>query len=163
MRTRINMKSSHKIAIAIIAALVLVVGGLRFWVSITPLRLDLDGPAGKVFDSVSECAHKQKDLFLCIQAYKEKHGQLPHDIDALINGGVGALAFINCPLGPSYKIYFENYGKPDAVFIAETQNKHPNTFMLWFRGIKPCVQTMGDSTIYLFEDGKFATIQAKKF
>jgi len=48
------------------------------------------------------------------------------------------------------------------VLIEEAQNKHPTAFKLWIRAIKPCVQTMGDGTIHLFEGGKLATIQARK-
>jgi hypothetical protein len=73
------------------------------------------------------------------------------------------MAFTNCPSDLTwYEVHFGNYGKPDAVLIEEAQNKHSTAFKLWIRGIKPCVQTMGNGTIHLFEDGKLATIQARK-
>ncbi|MBN2594246.1 MAG: hypothetical protein JXA81_12130 [Sedimentisphaerales bacterium] len=84
-------------------------------------------------------------------------------MDELINDIPNSMSVTKCPSKPTgYKVHFENYGKPDAVFIEEAKNMHSTAFKLWIRGIKPRVQTMGDGTIHLFEDGKLATIQARK-
>ncbi len=167
------MKNRHIIAISCVALVVVILGGLGVYLLMTPVVV-LDGgkpggdtlepqtQVGRIFQSVYECAHQQKGLFSYIEAYRQKHGRLPDSTDTLINDEVGSMAFTDCPLGHSYIIHPENYGKADAILISESRNGHRTALKLWIRGIKPCVQTMGDGTIYLFEDGKVATIQAKK-
>lgn len=169
-----SMKSGHKVAITGIIILVLILGGLQLWLWKTPLVVlgsstpggelfDMNTAVGRVFAEVQECGEQQKNLFRCIEAYREKNGRLPDNMDELINDITESMAFRNCPSGRTwYEVHFENYGKPDAVLIEEAQNKHPTAFKLWIRGIKPCVQTMGDGTIHLFEGGKLATIRARK-
>ena len=169
-----RIRSGHKVAIGGIIIVVLILGGLQFWLWKTPLVVigqgtpggelfDMSTAAGRVFADVQECGEQQKNLYLCIEAYREKNSRLPENMDELINDVRESMAFLNCPSDRTgYKVHFENYGKPDAVFIEEAQNKHPTAFGLWARSIKPCVQTIGDGTIHLFEGGKLATIQARK-
>lgn len=169
-----NLKSRYKVAIAAIIILVLILGGLQLWLWKTPLVvLDSSTPGGEIFDistavgrvfvDVQECGEEQKKLYQCIEAYRKKNSRLPEKMDELINDITESMAFTNCPSDLTwYEIHFENYGKPDAALIEEAQNKHPTAFKLWIRGIKPCVQTMGNGTIHLFEGGKLATIQARK-
>lgn len=167
------MKNKHVIAISCIATAALILSGLGTYLLMTPLVVlgggklggDIFEPqtqVGRVYQSVSKCAERQKRLFDHIEAYKEKHGRAPDSLNTLINDDVISMAFIDCPLGHSYVIHPQNYGKPNAVLVSESRNEHPTALKLWLRRIKPCVQTMGDGTIYLFEGGKVATIQAKK-
>ena len=169
-----SIKTIHKVTIAGIVILVLIWGGLRFWLWKTPLVVlgqstpvgeifDMNTAVGRVFAEVQECGEQQKNLYLYIEAYREKNDRLPDNMDELINDIPNSMSFRNCPSGRTwYEVHFENYGKPDAVFIEEAKNIHSTAFKLWIRGIKPRVQTMGDGTIYLFEGGKLATIQAHK-
>jgi len=169
-----NLKSSYKVVIVGIIILLLIWGGLQLWLWKTPLVvLDSSTPGGEIFDmstavgrvfaEVQECGEQQKDLYQCIEAYREKNNRLPENMDELINDITETKAFTNCPSDLTwYKVHFENYGKPDAVIIEEAKNKHSTAFKLWIRGLKPRVQTMGDGTIHLFKDGKLATIQARK-
>jgi hypothetical protein len=169
-----RIKSSHKFAIGGIIIIVLILGGLQLWLWKTPLVVlgsstpggeifDMSTAVGRVFADVQECGEQQKNLYMCIEAYKEKNSRLPDNKDELINDIRESMAFTNCPSDRIwYEIHFGNYGRPDTVFIEEAHNKHPTAFKLWIRGIKPCVQTMGDGTIHLFEGGKLATIQARK-
>lgn len=167
------MKRTHVKLMVCIIVVVLLIGGLKIYLQLTPLVVlgnsrptgiifDPNTKASRVFSSVSDCAERQKGLYGYIEAYRTKHGKLPDSINTLINDDVGSMHFINCPLGFSYSIYPENYGNPKAVFISEGRNKHSNTLSLWIRGIKPCVQTMRDGTIYMFKDGKLAKKNAKK-
>jgi hypothetical protein len=167
------MKNRHIVAISCMGVAVLILGASSVYLLMTPLVV-IDGgrPAGDIFEpqtqvgrifrSDSERAHKQKGLFSYIEAYRQKHGRVPDNMNALINDDVGSMSFTDCPLGHGYVIHAENYGKAGAVLISESRNEHPTALKLWIRGIKPCVQTMGDGTIHMFEDGKVATIQARK-
>ena len=169
-----SIKTSYKVAIAGIIILILIWGGLQLWLWKTPLVVlesgtpggeifDMNTAVGRVFAELQECGEQQKNLYQCIEAYREKNGRLPNNMDELINDITESMSFRNCPSDRTwYEVHFENYGRPDAVFIEEAQNKHPTAFKLWIRGIKPRVQTMGDGTIHLFEGGKIATIQARK-
>ena len=167
------MKKKHKIIIICISLTVLCMGGLKVYLAANPLIViggdkpkgaifDSQTKVGKVFRSVSDCAQRQKGLYEYIEAYVEKHGQAPADLSALINDDTRSQYFTRCPLGHSYVLHAANYGKPDAVYISESKQKHPTAFQLWLRGIKPCVQTMGDGTVHMFKDGKIATVQAEK-
>jgi len=158
--------------IVVIALLLFSYGGLQIWLWKSPLIVlgtepggDLFDPqtaVGQVFAEVQRCGEQQKNLYQCIEAYKEKHGKLPEDKNALINDIHSAMAFDDCPAGLTwYVIHFENFGNPNAVFIEEAENKHRTAFKLWVRGIKPRVQTMGDGIIHVFADGKLATMDAK--
>ena len=169
-----RIKTSYQVVIAGIIILVLIWGGLQIWLWKTPLVVlgsskpggeifDMNTAVGRVFVEVQECGEQQKGLFGYIEAYREKNGRLPGNMDELINDIPKSMSWTDCPSDLTwYEVHFENYGKPDAVFIEEAKNKHPTAFKLWIRGIKPCVQTMGDGTIHLFKDGKIATIQARK-
>jgi len=169
-----RIKSGHKVAIAGIIILVLIWGGLQLWLWKTPLVVlgsntlggeifDRNTAVGRVFTEVQECGEQQKNLYQCIEAYRAKNGRLPDNKGELINDIRESMAFTNCPSDLTwYEVHFGNYSKPDTVLIEEAQNKHPTAFKLWIRGIKPCVQTMGDGTIHLFEGSKLATIQARK-
>jgi len=162
------------VGLAIIAVPILSLGGLKVWLDRSPLVV-MGGqtPAGEIFDQrtavgrvfadVQACGEQQKDLYQCIEAYQERVGRLPRDMDELINEVHEAKSFRNCPAGLSgYEVHFENFGKPQAVLIEEAKNKHPTAFKLWVRGIKPRVQTMGDGTVQLFADCKLATIDAAR-
>ena len=169
-----KLKSSYKIATVSIIILILIWGGLQLWLWKTPLVVlgsstpggeifDMNTAVGRVFAEVQECGEQQKDLFGYIEAYREKNSRLPNNIDELINDIPKSMSWTKCPSKPTgYEVHFENYGKPNAVFIEEAKNMHSTAFKLWIRGIKPRVQTMGDGTIHLFEGGKLATIQAHK-
>ncbi len=170
-----SIKTSHKVAIAGIIILVFILGVLLFRLWKTPLVVvdsngtlsgeifDMNTAVGRVFAEVRECGEQQKSLYQCIETYRQKNGRLPDNKDELINDITESMSFTNCPSDLTwYEVHFENYGKPDAVLIEEAQNKHPTVLKLWIRGIKPCVQTMGNGMIHLFEDGKLATIQARK-
>ncbi len=169
-----SIKTSYKVVTAGIIILVLIWGGLQLWLWRTPLVVlssntpggeifDMNTAVGRVFAEVLECGEQQKNLYLYIEEYREKNGLLPNNMNELINDIPKSMSWTKCPSKPTgYEVHFENYGKPDAVFIEEAKNKHPTAFKLWIRGIKPCVQTMGDGTIHLFEGGKLATIQARK-
>lgn len=169
-----SMKKSHKVVLAGIITLVFIRAGLQLWLWKTPLVVlgsgtpggeifDMNTDTGRVFAEVQECGQQQKNLYLYIEAYKEKNGRLPDKINELINDIPNSMSWTKCPSKPTgYVVHFENYDKTDMVFIEEAQNKHPTAFKLWIRGIKPCVQTMGDGTIHLFKGGKLATIQARK-
>jgi len=171
------MGRGKKIAIVFIAIgglSVLLAVGLQVWLWRSPLVVmggrvpsgeifDRGTAVGRVFADVQACGEQQKGLYSYIEAYRERYGRLPKDMDELINGVRGAMAFRNCPAGLSwYVVHFENYGNPDAVLIEEAKNKHPTAFKLWVRGIHPQVQTKGDGTIQLFQHGKLATINAQK-
>ena len=158
------MKRSRKVAIAIVMTTLVIVGGLKVWIFSPPLHLNFDGPAGKVLRSVSECAQAQKRVYLVFEEYQRTYSQAPSDIWDLVHKINMTNKTYVCPAADehesgrfAYKLYPENYGHPDAVFIEESRNSHLNTFILSFRGIKPCVQTMGDGTIHLFNEGQVAT------
>ena len=72
-----NNKPSHKIAIAGIMIIILILAGLLIWLRSTPLIImDSGGPRGDLFDmstavgrvfaEVQECGEQQKNLYLCI-------------------------------------------------------------------------------------------------
>jgi len=171
------MNRGRKITVAlgaVIALIVVLSVALQIWLWKSPLVVlggkepggeifDRGTAVGRVFAAVQACGEQQKDLYGCIEAYREEHARLPKDMDELINGVHEAMSFDDCPAGLSrYAVHFENYGNPTAVLIEEAENNHPTAFKLWIRGIHPQVQTMGNGTIRLFEDGKLATINAKK-
>jgi hypothetical protein len=160
-----------RIVTTIIALAVVTIISVKVHLAMNPLGQMVDNKpggtifdsqtnAGKAFMSASECAHRQKGLYGYIEAYKEKHGKIPSDLSALVNDDVRSMHFTSCPLGAPYVLYTENYGKPNMLFISDSKHKHPTAFQLWARGIKPLVQTMGDGTIHMFENGKIATIKA---
>ncbi|MHC4519900.1 MAG: hypothetical protein ACYTAS_15030 [Planctomycetota bacterium] len=107
-----------------IVALLLSYGGLQLWLWKSPLIV-LGGqrPAGEIFDrqtavgrvfaDVQRCGEQQKNLYQSIAIYKEKHGELPEDKDALMNDVRSAKSFDDCPAGLTwYVIHFENFGNP---------------------------------------------------
>ena len=170
------MKHKH-IVIKVVGILLLLIIGLKVLAVNMSFGADglevLNNIPQHVFDSASECAVKQKNLYLCIDAFYQESGSLPKGQDDLVHTlinceGNKAMAFLKCPLsnetkGIPYTIYPENFGNAEAVFIEDSSHKHPNTFWLSFRGTKPCVQTMGDGTIHLFKGGKLiVTMNAQK-
>jgi hypothetical protein len=169
-----SLKTSYRIVIAGIIILILIWGGLKLWLWKTPLVVlgsgtpggeifDMNTAVGRVFAELQECGEQQKNLYLYIEAYRKKNDRLPDNMDELINDIPNSMSWTKCPSKPTgYEVHFENYGKPDEVFIEEARNKHPTAFKLWIRGVKPHVQTMGDGMVHLFEGGKIATIQAHK-
>ena len=153
--------------------ILLILAGLKIYLLLTPvgglenylpgnLVLDPNTEAGKIFDSAADCAYRQKGLFGYIEAFRKKYDRVPESIEELLNDDMRCSYYTRCPLGPSYVIHPENYGNPDGVFISESSNKHNNTLSFWLRGISPSVQTMGNGIIYLFKDGKIATVDARK-
>jgi len=136
-----------------------VIAGLRFWVTKLPVKLDkLDGPEWR---SIEKCATSQKHLYQSIEWYVEENGKLP-DEDFQVRGSRAKNRW-KCPAcGRGYTLHLEKYGNPRAVVIADKQDSHPTTFMWWLRGLHPRVQTMGDGTIQLFKGGKSWTMVGSK-
>ena len=160
------MKRNEKYIIFGILSLIVIIGILKIWVQHTPIHIDMNGSVGKVFNSVSDCAHNQKRMYLVFEEYLGKYGKAPSGIDDLSSKiNITCKTYFCTEANENnsgqftYRLYPENYGKPDAVFIEDSVNEHPNTFMLRFRGIKPEVKTMGDGTIHLFNKGQVATIR----
>ena len=122
-----------------------------------------------VFDSVSECAVNQQGLYGFIETQYGKGAKLPNDpeqiMQILYSKQHMKLSFSVCPCGTenegiAYIIHPAAYGNRDAVFIEDSKDKHPTTFWLWYRGVHPKVQTMGDGRVQIFKDGKIATLNA---
>ena len=147
-----RIKPAYKVTAATIIIPVLIVAGLLLWLRRTPLVeigsemqpggeiFDSSTAVGRVFDEVQRCGEQQKNLYQCIEAYRQKNGRLPDNMDELKNDVPETAAFTNCPSGLTwYEVHFENYGKRNAVLIEGAQNKHPTAFKLWIRGIKPQV------------------------
>ena len=78
-----KLKSSYKVVIVGIITLVLIWGGLQFWLWKTPLVVlgqskpggeifDMNTAVGRVFAEVQECGEQQKNLYLYIEAYRKK-------------------------------------------------------------------------------------------
>jgi len=148
----------RKLSIIITLSIIVVAVGVKVIVTKTPIKFD--GPAWR---SLEKCATHQKRLYRSIESYKEEHGQFPEAIEEFNIDGSPAERYWKCPASENgYDIFLENYGKPDAVIIADKQNKHSTTFMFWLRGLKPHVQTMGDGTIHLFKGGKITTMIGSK-
>lgn len=149
------MKRYKKIAIAGVCVLG-VIAGLRLLAAKPPVNLE-----GPQWDSIEKCAENQKNLYQSIAWELREKGKLPGP-DFLVRG-FPARATWHCPAcGRGYALHPENYGKRDAVVIADEQNRHPTTFLWWFRGLHPHVQTMGDGTIHLFRGGKLLTMVGSK-
>jgi hypothetical protein len=148
------MNAGKKALIAILSVVVIVIG-LRVCVSFTPVQVG-NGP---VWDSVEDCAEIQQRLYQYLESFVEENGRIPSHLDEFTIKGFPATYVWKCPASQGgYDVFLENYGNPKAVLIADQENKHPTTFMLWFRGFKPQVQTMGDGTIHLFKGGKLMTM-----
>jgi len=104
-----SMKSGYKVAITGTIILVMILGGLLFWLWRTPLVVvgpagtlrgelfDMSTTVGRVFAEVQECGEQQKNLYQCIEAYRKKNGRLPDNKDELINDIQESMAFRNCP------------------------------------------------------------------
>ncbi len=102
-------------------------------------------------------------MYQSLEHYVEENGQLPDSVDDFKINDFPATGIWECPAtGKGYDLFLENYGDPDAVVIADKENEHPTTFMLWLRGLKPQVQTMGDGTIHLFKGGELMTMVGSK-
>ncbi len=163
------MKNRPKVVIALSLIILLTVIGLKIWFSNTPLHLNFDNPNDpvvKVYNSVAECAVAQQQVYLVFEEYQQSFDEPPSDIWDLVNKINHTNRIYVCPAAGkqdhnlyTYKLYPENYGKSNAVLIEESRNAHANCFELWIRGIKPCVKTMGDGTIHLFNDGQVVTMQ----
>ena len=92
------MRHGKKIAtvcIVIGGLTVLLTVGLQVWLWKSPLVVIGNTPVGELFDArtavgrvfmdVQACGEQQKNLYGCIEAYREKHGRLPNDMDELAN------------------------------------------------------------------------------
>lgn len=168
-----SKSTAVKIALATAAVGVVAAGGLWLWLMRTPLivlgpggpggeMFDANTPEGRLFRSVVECAHKQKDLYLYIDAYVRKHGRVPPDLDALVNDHPRTMAVFACPSGGQYRVHLESYGDPNAVVIEEEPDTHRNVFRLWVQGTRPQVRTMGDGTVHVFNRPGLVTVRAKR-
>jgi hypothetical protein len=145
------MKRYKRIAIAGVCVLG-VIAGLRLLAARLPVKLE-----GPEWGSIEKCAENQKNLYQSIEWELQEKGKLP-DPDFLVRG-FPAQATWECPAsGRGYALHPENYGNRHAVVIADKQNRHSTTFLWWFRGLHPHVQTMGDGTIRLFQGGKILTM-----
>lgn len=152
------MKTSKKALIATLSVVVIIIG-LRVCVSFTPVQVG----TGPVWNSIEKCAENQKNLYQSLEFFVEENGRLPNNLDEFKINGFSATSVWKCPASKKgYDLFLENYRNPKAVVIADKENNHPTTFMLWFRGFKPHVQTMGDGTIHLFKDGKIMTRHGSK-
>lgn len=129
----------------------------------------LNSIPNEIFESVSECATNQQGLYGYIESHYGKGATLPvnpHEIvRTLYNEQHMSLIFTACPCGTeteaiAYIIHPAAYGNRDAVFIEDSRNRHPTTFWLWYRGVHPQVQTMGDGRVQIFKDGKIAVLNA---
>ncbi|MBN2437825.1 MAG: hypothetical protein JXL20_04420 [Deltaproteobacteria bacterium] len=146
------MKKILLIPLAGIAVLI----GLRLLATQLPIRLD-----GSAWDDIEHCAENQKMLYQSIEWYVQENGKLPNP-DFKING-LPAKSRWKCPAcGKGYMLDPENYKNKDAVIISDELDQHSTTFMWWFRGLHPQVQTMGDGTIQLFKGGKILTMSASR-
>ncbi len=160
------------IALAILAAGLVAAAAVGWWVLRAPLVvMGPTGPGGLVFDANTpegrlcraafDCADRQKDLYLYIDAYVQKHGRVPPDLDALQEFHPMTVAIFGCPSNGPYDIHLENFGDPNAVVIGDQPEAHGNALRLWIKGIRPQVRTMGDGTIHVFNKPNFVTMQAK--
>ena len=161
-----------KIAVATLAVGVVAAGAVWFWILRRPLMVigpggpsgqmfDANTPEGRLFYSVMQCAERQKDLYLYIDAYVQKHGRVPPDLDALREDHPMTVAIFGCPSDGPYDIHLENFGDPNAVVIADRPEAHPNVIRLWIQGIRPQVRTMGDGTVHMFNKPDLATVHSK--
>jgi hypothetical protein len=149
------MKRHTKIALGCFSVLV-VIAGLR--VLATKLPVKLEGPEWR---SIEKCAENQKFLYESIERYVQENGKVPAE-DFKIRGFLARDRW-KCPASErGYTLHLENYGNPRAVLIADEQDSHPTTFMWWFRGLHPQVQTMGDGSIHLFKGGKILTMVGRQ-
>jgi hypothetical protein len=152
---KVFVKRYKKTAIAGLSILV-VISGLRLLSARLPVKLE-----GLAWNNIERCAENQKMLYQSIEHYRQENGKLP-DQDFQIRGGRASDTW-KCPACErGYTLHLENYGNPRAVVIADEQNGHSTTFMWWFRGLHPHVQTMGDGTIHLFKGGKILTMVGSK-
>ena len=136
------MKRYKTISITILS-IVIIVACLKFWAVRAAIKLD-----GPIWNSIEKCAENQKQLYQSLEYYIDENGHLPDHIDDFKINDFPATMVWKCPATQGgYVVFLENYGNPKTVLIADKENKHPTTFMLWFRGITPYVQTMGDGTI----------------
>lgn len=149
------MKRHGRIIIASLSV-VAVVAGLRLLATQLSVKLD-----GSEWSGIETCAENQKKLYQSVEWELQEHGKLPeHDFQIR---GWQATETWKCPACErGYRLQLENYGDPQAVVIADDQDEHPTTFMWWFRGFHPRVQTMGDGTIQLFKGGKVLTMVGSK-
>ena len=151
------MQRQKRAITGVLIVLAVVAGGvvgLRFWASRRPIQV------GPVWESIECCAEHQKRLYQSLEHYVEQHGGVPEDVDSWQIRGFPAAEVWKCPeTGEGYDVFVENYGDPERVVIADKRDAHRATFMLWFRGYRPRVQTMGDGTIELFEGGKVMTMK----
>lgn len=166
---------SRAVKIAVLTLSVGVVAGVAVWLWImrTPLfvigpagpggrMFDANTPEGRLFEAVSQCADRQKDLYLYIDAYVQKHGRVPPDLDALREDHPVTVKIFGCPSGCPYDIHLENFGDPNAMVIEDPPGAHPNTVRLWMQGIRPQVRTTGDGTVHMFNKPNLVTIRAKR-
>ena len=145
------MERYKRIAIAGVCVLG-VIAGLRLVATRLPVKLE-----GSEWHSIEKCAENQKYLYQSIEGHLQENGKLPAQ-DFQIRGRRVSDTW-KCPAGESgYALHLENYGNPRAIVIADEQDRHPTTFLWWFRGLHPHVQTMGDGTIHLFNGGKILTM-----
>jgi len=149
------MKRYTKIAATGLSVLV-VIAGLRLMAARLPVNLQ-----GSEWDSIEKCAENQKYLYQSIEWELQENGKLPGQ-DFQVHG-FPARDVWKCPAcGRGYTLHLENYGNPHAVVITDEQDRHPTTFMWWFRELHPQVQTMGDDTIHLFKGGKILAMVGSK-
>ena len=152
------MKTEKKVIITALSVIVIIIG-LRVCVSFMPIKIGI----GPVWNSIEKCAENQKKLYQSLEYFVEENGRLPNNLNEFKINDYPATITWKCPATQKgYDLFLDNYGNPKAILIADKENKHPTTFMLWFRGFKPQVQTMGDGTIHLFKGGKIMTMNGRK-
>ena len=153
------MKPHRYKRITIIAAsFVVLFAGVKIWAAYIPF--DVNGPE---FHSISTCAHHQKLLYQALECHLTEDGHLPENASSFKIRGHSAANRWRCPETESgYELFLENYGDPNAVLITDRKNNHSGKLTWWLKGLTPRVETMGDGTVRLFEDGKFSVIRASK-
>lgn len=149
------MKKHMRFAVAGFSALI-AIAGLKLSANSLPVALD-----GSEWRSIEECAENQKRLYQStVWEVRENGGTLARDFKVK---GFPAREIWKCPAcGEGYELHPENFGNPNAVLISDEREGHPTTFMWWAKGLKPQVQTMGDGTIQLFEDGELLTMNGSR-
>jgi hypothetical protein len=163
MSTSTSKRKWSRVIISGVAVAAAILIGLKLYLICTPVEvlrlIESDTASGRALLSAYDCAHQQNNLLAYIKEYDREVGRPPQSFDELINHDTGAMAFNECPLGPGYEYFPENYGIPDAVLIREHKNKHPNTLYLWLHGLHPRVETWGDGTVRLFKNSDLITLQ----
>jgi hypothetical protein len=99
------------------------------------------------------CESNQKKLYLAIENYNNKYGQMPQDLPILVDEGLVLEQDIYCPPLPRstemlrYIYVPDNYGNPEKIIISDMANNH-GCKKLRLKKLKPIIiETMGDGNM----------------